>query len=534
MEIKLINIVRDLYWDDRESLDMEILAASLIFYRHNVNLINYKYSEIFDNSETIIKDIAKEANAIFVNFDFSTDEDTMNLIYEIVDSIKKHEENIAIFMVGERACLNYSDILRDCPSIDYVMLCEAEKAGREITEILKDRHNINNCLDFAFREVGEIKKAPQRQDFVTSYPWALRDKDILESLQVAKVRTARGCLGRCNFCVDIGYEKSWRGREINDIVDEIEYITNTYNIKQFNFLDNNLADPGIEGKTRLISLMDKINERQLKIYFNCLARADSFCLEEDNLLINKMGRNGLFNILIGFESGYQEDLRLFNKKTKVSDNYKAYEMFEQHKVNVLPGFIMFHPYSCVEGLIANAEFLKNINKSYWFLAYCSSLKAFAGVEFVKKLKEDNLLSKDYSFKTTLNYRFVDNNIQGLAETLKNARLDSNTIKLAMGLEDAMNILARVNKNYVDWNKAEQFNNNIQDLSQEFGHYVHNYFMKSVEMVSLGWNETSYNELFNELESKAEKLNVTNIIKGFMKNNIANKELKHILYAKTIF
>ncbi len=534
MNIRFINISRDLYWDDRENLDMEVLAQSMKNYLYDVTVSTYKYSVLENDLDNAVKEIIDGSDVLFFSFDFSTDEDTVNLIFKISNKVKKYNKNILIFMTGERACLTYENILNECLAIDYIILCEAEKSGKQIHKLLTAKNGTQEYSGLALRGKGKVEKIQYIEHNPQKNYIAIRDGKMLESLQVAKIRTSRGCLGKCKFCVDIGYGKEWRGRDLDDVVDEIELIVNKYNIKQFNFLDNSIVDSSVRGKERLISLMDKINERQLKIYFNCLARADSFLNGKDSILIDKMCKNGLFNILIGFESGYQADLDRFNKMTKVSDNYKANEMFKKKGVNVMPGFIMFHPYSTIESLKANTEFLKNIGKSYWFLSYCSSLKAFEGVDLTDRIKEDHLFNESYNYKNTLSYEFINREIQSLAEVLSNARIYSNAIKVAVSIEDSMNMIAKINKNYCEWKNKDDFNKDIFSAAEELGQFVDIFFNKCLCMISEKWNEKYFNEILNELESQVGKIKVNNIIKTFIKSNISNRELNSIIIPKTVF
>jgi radical SAM superfamily enzyme YgiQ (UPF0313 family) len=66
---------------------------------------------------------------------------------------------------------------------------------------------------------------------------------------------------------------------------------------------------------------------------------------------------GLRDILVGLESGRDDSLRRLNKMTTVFQNESAVRILRKHGIEPNIGFIMFEPYSSLEDVRANFDFL---------------------------------------------------------------------------------------------------------------------------------------------------------------------------------
>ena len=53
--------------------------------------------------------------------------------------------------------------------------------------------------------------------------------------------TSRGCVGTCKFCTTPYYFGKWNGRNVIDVVNEIEMLISKYNTKKIIFLDDNVT-----------------------------------------------------------------------------------------------------------------------------------------------------------------------------------------------------------------------------------------------------------------------------------------------------
>ena len=84
------------------------------------------------------------------------------------------------------------------------------------------------------------------------------------------------------------------------------------------------------------------------------------CDFHKNLSIDELRllkRSGLDCVLLGVESGNEADLKLFNKALKLEDNIKAIQILDEEDIAPTYGFINYTPFSTIEGLAQNNEFI---------------------------------------------------------------------------------------------------------------------------------------------------------------------------------
>ena len=78
--------------------------------------------------------------------------------------------------------------------------------------------------------------------------------------------SSSGCVGTCNFCTTPYYFGKWNGRNVTDVVNEIEMLIEKYNTKKIIFLDDNAT----VNKERMIEICKEIEKRNIKCLFGAL------------------------------------------------------------------------------------------------------------------------------------------------------------------------------------------------------------------------------------------------------------------------
>ena len=59
--------------------------------------------------------------------------------------------------------------------------------------------------------------------------------DITKYMDTRTIITSRGCVGTCKFCTTPYYFGKWSGRNVIDVVNEIEMLISKYNTKKIIF-----------------------------------------------------------------------------------------------------------------------------------------------------------------------------------------------------------------------------------------------------------------------------------------------------------
>jgi len=224
--------------------------------------------------------------------------------------------------------------------VDYVMLGEAELTLEELIQKLDLKESIDEVLGIAFKkEDGDLHKTLKRPvikdlDILPQPAWDLIDikpyRQIWEddgaplSLNIA---TTRGCPYKCNWCAKPIYGNRYNSRSPKRVVDEIEWLGKTHNVKSFWMCDDIFGlKPGWVQVFR-----DELSARGLDIKYTIQSRVD-LLLKEDN--IDALVDSGLHEAWVGAESGSQKILDAMDKGTQVEQIYQATEILKSKGVRV--------------------------------------------------------------------------------------------------------------------------------------------------------------------------------------------------------
>ena len=141
-----------------------------------------------------------------------------------------------------------------------------------------------------------------------------------------------------------------------------------------------------------------------------------------------MSQVGLDSVLMGIESGNDDDTRLYNKRADLDTHRHAIKILnDQLKItpNIIGveyGFINFNPYSTIENLEKNANFALENNIKLYPFDIMSKLRISGSTAITYKIIKDGLLLGDDKLPIVdpYAYKFVDIRVEKLYEILKEA------------------------------------------------------------------------------------------------------------------
>lgn len=344
----------------------------------------------------------------------------------LCDLLRRRMPETIIACGGPTGTYATLEVLRQVPAADIVAVGEGETIIFDLVQRLYLKQGLEDCPGICYRqEDGTLRQNPPRplMHNLDALPLPVRDQFEMNNnrLEYMRVSTSRGCVARCTFCSApnisnrVQEGRAWRARSPESVVDELEYLVKRYNFRTFDFVDSTFEDPdgGRIGKARVERIAQGILERDLDIYYNCCMRAENWSDADDDLL-GLLVRSGLEKVNIGIESGTPSELDLWEKRATVEDNVRTIRLLKKHGIYLAMGFIQFHPYSTVDTLKSNAEFLR-LHAGHNLRRLTERLEIYPGTVIVRKMEEDGLLDTDYL--TTLNpygYKFQDERVERLA------------------------------------------------------------------------------------------------------------------------
>lgn len=267
----------------------------------------------------------------------------------------KEEFNPHISVYGFYPTIAFEDILQSCGSVDSVVLGEAEITIAELAEAAAAGEKLEKVEGTAVRDASGSVRSRRREPVadLDTLPFPVRTQGMYRIPEV-NIQGSRGCYGGCVFCYInpfYGQRSGWRGRNPENIAEEIGIIISETGRKDFYFTDPNFFGSGPGGQKRALRLASLL--KQSGIRFGLEGRVNDIHDKTIEALVDA----GLRNILIGLESGKDSSLQRMNKMTTVAQNENALRILRKHGIEPNVGFIMFEPDSSLEDLRTNFEFL---------------------------------------------------------------------------------------------------------------------------------------------------------------------------------
>jgi len=208
-------------------------------------------------------------------------------------------------------------IKEDC--VDFLVCGEGELTMLELVRALEGMGDLRKVDGLSFKDGGKVVVNGPRKfiENLDSLPWPARHfvpivkyPSILLPLKVPEtsIMGSRGCPFRCTFCSKAVFGRHTRLRDPKKVVDEIEHLYKTYNVKGIFFYDDSF-----NFNTKWVGeLCDEIIRRGLNhLTYKGEVRVNKLCVSKE--LMEKMRKAGFYLLAFGVESGNQEILNRLKK-----------------------------------------------------------------------------------------------------------------------------------------------------------------------------------------------------------------------------
>jgi anaerobic magnesium-protoporphyrin IX monomethyl ester cyclase len=232
--------------------------------------------------------------------------------------------------------------LEECPELDVVVRREGENTLLELVQRLEAGKSFHDVLGTTCRKDGKIVRNPDRPyiEDLDALPFPARHLWPMERLReyedILYLATSRGCVYWCEFCTTVRmHGRKYRMRSPKNVVDELEFLHNTYSAEHFTFCD----DAFTVDQARTEELCKEIRSRKLKIKWNCGTRVDMVTKE----LLLKMREAGCSSVWFGVESGSQQVLDAMRKGISIAQTMRAFNWVREVGLKPVPNVILGFP-----------------------------------------------------------------------------------------------------------------------------------------------------------------------------------------------
>jgi radical SAM superfamily enzyme YgiQ (UPF0313 family) len=239
---------------------------------------------------------------------------------EIIKLIKKIKPQIHVVIGGPHCTLFPKESL-EVTQADISVQGEGEDVILSIKNAIKGKINFSKIPGIYYRDKNKIKKGASIQlikdlntipfpnrAFVQHYIYGQEYNPKIKKGEFTSIITSRGCPFSCKFCSRNTISmKEYRIRSPKNVFEEIKEL-NKQGFKYLIFVD----DSFLSNRKQAHEIFDKIIEAQLDMSFIITGvRVDA----ADKKLFEKMKKAGVTHLYFGLESGNQEVLDFYNKKT---------------------------------------------------------------------------------------------------------------------------------------------------------------------------------------------------------------------------
>ena len=293
-------------------------------------------------------------------------------IVGVTSSTLSYKTALKLIKIAKEACPNCITIaggphvtfwddkaLQECPELDIVVRKEGENTLLELVQRIEAGKSYDDVIGTTCRKDGKIVKNPDRpyiQD-LDSLPFPARHLWPMERFReyedILYLETSRGCVYWCEFCSTVRmHGRKYRMRSPKSVVDELEFLHKTYNIKKFTFCDDAFTvDP-----LRTVALCNEILNRGLKIEWNCGTRVDMLTKE----LLAKMKEAGCVSVWFGVESGSQQVLDAMKKGITPELTVKVFGWVRELGMRPMPNVLFGFPGETKKSAWKSIKFVEKI------------------------------------------------------------------------------------------------------------------------------------------------------------------------------
>ena len=242
--------------------------------------------------------------------------------------IKEQFPNIHV-TIGGNTVTRLRDVLPEKPNLfalfDSAVIYEGETAFLQLVEAIGASRDLAEIPNLIYRNASGIHTSPltYAEDMASLPPpdfTGLPLEKYFVPNRILPYLATRGCYwGRCEFCDHgEGYTAGYRTKKIDQIIDEIRQLRDTYQTKHFHFTDESYPPALFRKLTR------KLVETDLGIVWTTHMRFEKSLLEDE--VWKDAKASGCKYLHMGYESGNERVLKLMDKATTTDVIRKSLEL----------------------------------------------------------------------------------------------------------------------------------------------------------------------------------------------------------------
>ena len=348
---------------------------------------------------------------------------------KLINAIKEKYPDLTILVGGEHPTAMPEYVLRDCPSIDYLIAGEGELTLLEfLHRYLTEANPSETPGVFSISKTGQVvdNGSSRRISDFSNLPWPAWHLCDLEKFFTGSwtmgigygrnmlIIATRGCPYQCTFCSSpTMWTTRYLMRPVIDVVNEIEFLIKTYEVNSIDFADLT----AIIKKDWILEFSHEIKRRNLEFTWQLPSGTRSEALDKNT--VRTIYDAGCKFLVYAPESGSEVTLDKIKKRLTLSNLIssitEAVKIGHTVKVNLIIGF----PHEGRRDLLKTMLF--NIRMAFLGVddSNISIFSPYPGSELFNELRENGAIPKidDEYFKNLIiqfDFTFPQSNYSGVS------------------------------------------------------------------------------------------------------------------------
>jgi anaerobic magnesium-protoporphyrin IX monomethyl ester cyclase len=311
---------------------------------------------------------------------------TYNPALQIVKTAKEVAPNCVTLLGGPHVTVMDEQSLADAPEVDIVVRGEGEKTVLELAQLVSESNlkGLGEVAGITFRKDGQIVRTRDRpfiqnldQLPFPAYKYFPISKYRFFGKTYLPIITSRGCPFQCTFCLASRMcGKKFRARSPKNVVDELEWLRDTYGADAFTFYDDTFTFD----RKRTLVICEEMKSRKMDLPWDCRTRVDRVSKE----VLAKMRSANCQLIHFGVESGSQKMLDAMKKGTTVEQNERAIVWAKEVDIFVAISVVIGYPGETTDTLGQTLDFIRKTEPDYVYV--CVAIP-YPGTELYNLLKD---------------------------------------------------------------------------------------------------------------------------------------------------
>lgn len=350
------------------SIELCILSKILSDYGYDMDLFDMRIDSL--GIDDFINKIQKERYDVIYFEDCC---ETFCETIKLINASKEFDSNILTVLHSDISSLKPMIFMKRYSNIDFIVRYDDDYAFLNVVNEVIKNHNYHRIPNIAYRENCQIHITKVLRDYYDINDLPMPNRELYDLDKYLKndsetiVKSSRGCIGRCEFCIKTKIE-NLKLFSIKRFCDEIEFLVNK-GFKSFFFSDDTFAF----SIKRLREFKNELESRKLSIKWTSNLRIKDISDE----LIQEMKSIGAYRVFIGIETINDESSKMVNKNITKEIIEEKIAILKKHNMEFHASFIIGCPGDTVEDLDRTIEFVKEINPE---VVTFNTIKIYPGLD----------------------------------------------------------------------------------------------------------------------------------------------------------